>query len=169
MSDQPQDLLHAQWVKLEDYRALEARCQQAEQRIPKCSRCGKPAACLGSYESPDNPYEYACDECCGHGNEDGHCEQLDRIPAFVTKSHEQTRSLDEEIDRLTQRAAQAEQVAQRVAQALNDLGTTTSYHGLKCFCGLLSEHSARCVAARTALAAERELAALRASRQEPTS
>lgn len=41
-----------------------------------CANCGKPAACFGSYESEFNP-GYACHECCGHGNEDGHCEPLD--------------------------------------------------------------------------------------------
>jgi hypothetical protein len=43
---------------------------------PKCATCGKPATCYGSYE--DKPPEYACDNCCGHGCEDGHC---DPIPA----------------------------------------------------------------------------------------
>ncbi len=37
--------------------------------------CGKPAACLGAYEG-SSVYEYACDEHCGHGNEDGHCEPI---------------------------------------------------------------------------------------------
>ena len=35
-----------------------------------CAVCGKPATCFGSY---DGPYNYACDSCCGHGNEDGVC------------------------------------------------------------------------------------------------
>lgn len=34
--------------------------------------CGRPATCFGSYESSDN-FGYGCDECCGHGNEDGWC------------------------------------------------------------------------------------------------
>ena len=41
---------------------------------PKCAHCGKPATCFGSYEG--HPEAYACDECCGHGNEDGHCEPI---------------------------------------------------------------------------------------------
>lgn len=41
----------------------------------ECSVCGKPATCFGSYEGQGN-YGYGCDECCGHGNEDGHCDQL---------------------------------------------------------------------------------------------
>lgn len=41
-----------------------------------CAECGEPATCFGSYETDLNP-AYACDECCGHGNEDGHCDQVD--------------------------------------------------------------------------------------------
>jgi hypothetical protein len=36
-----------------------------------CAHCGRPAACYGSYE--DQPFDYACSRCCGHGNEDGRC------------------------------------------------------------------------------------------------
>jgi len=38
--------------------------------------CGAPAVCFGAYEDP-NALGGACDECCGHGNEDGWCESLD--------------------------------------------------------------------------------------------
>lgn len=42
---------------------------------PLCVHCGQPATCKGAYEG--SPLEeYACDECCGHGNEDGHCEPI---------------------------------------------------------------------------------------------
>lgn len=40
-----------------------------------CDMCGKPATCLGAYESEEN-LGFACDECCGHGNEDGWCVQV---------------------------------------------------------------------------------------------
>ena len=43
---------------------------------PRCATCGKPASCLGRYEAMDTE-EYACDECCGHGCEDGYCASLD--------------------------------------------------------------------------------------------
>lgn len=41
-----------------------------------CSHCGKPASCIGRYDNmiEDAP---ACDDCCGHGCEDGHCEPID--------------------------------------------------------------------------------------------
>lgn len=42
----------------------------------RCSTCGKPAVCVGRYEDMPEPGEPACDECCGHGCEDGHCDHL---------------------------------------------------------------------------------------------
>jgi hypothetical protein len=42
---------------------------------PVCAECGKPATCFGSYETELTP-AYACNECCMHGNEDGHCEPV---------------------------------------------------------------------------------------------
>ena len=38
----------------------------------RCSRCNNSATCIGRYES-DGPLEFGCDDCCGHGNEDGFC------------------------------------------------------------------------------------------------
>lgn len=43
---------------------------------PRVCECGGQATCFGSYEDDLHP-AYACDACCGHGCEDGHCEQLD--------------------------------------------------------------------------------------------
>ena len=42
--------------------------------MANCDHCGKPATCYGSYENL--PSSYACDDCCGHGCEDGYCESL---------------------------------------------------------------------------------------------
>lgn len=42
---------------------------------PRCEWCAVPAACWGRYEDAETD-SYACDECCQHGCEDGHCEQL---------------------------------------------------------------------------------------------
>ena len=41
--------------------------------------CGKPASCIGAYEQNDAPEAYACDDCCGHGNEDGHCRPVSEV------------------------------------------------------------------------------------------
>ena len=43
--------------------------------MPNCDHCGKPATCHGSYDMM--PASYGCDECCGHGCEDGRCERLE--------------------------------------------------------------------------------------------
>ena len=46
-------------------------------RALRCSICEQPAVCVGRYDLPDDaPAEPACDTCCGHGCEDGHCEHL---------------------------------------------------------------------------------------------
>jgi len=46
----------------------------------KCS-CGNVAACIGLYEpwSKHQPASPACDECCGHGCEDGYCYKLENF------------------------------------------------------------------------------------------
>lgn len=42
----------------------------------KCQFCGGLAACYGKYA--DSTEGYACDECCGHGCEDGWCETAEK-------------------------------------------------------------------------------------------
>lgn len=44
-----------------------------------CAHCRKnPATCIGRYEGHGG-YHPACDECCGHGNEDGFCRPPDML------------------------------------------------------------------------------------------
>jgi len=46
---------------------------------PSCAICGKPATCHGSYDgAPDG---FACDDCCGHGCEDGKCQPVEPTPS----------------------------------------------------------------------------------------
>jgi hypothetical protein len=52
-----------------------AICMAVNRAGPQVCECGKRATCFGSYESDLRP-AYACDDCCGHGNEDGHCEPV---------------------------------------------------------------------------------------------
>jgi len=42
----------------------------------RCAHCQKPATCVGVYEDSRRPPEFACDDCCGHGNEDGWCHRI---------------------------------------------------------------------------------------------
>ena len=60
-------------VAWEDMAKL-ARTIAADIHKPPCAICGEPATCFGSSEG--DPPSYACDDCCGHGNEDGHCDAL---------------------------------------------------------------------------------------------
>lgn len=41
-----------------------------------CAICGGVAACIGAYEGA-TVEQPACDSCCAHGNEDGHCRPID--------------------------------------------------------------------------------------------
>jgi len=44
--------------------------------VQMCDHCGeRPAACFGAYEGVEEG-SFACDVCCGHGNEDGWCEPV---------------------------------------------------------------------------------------------
>ena len=40
-----------------------------------CATCGKPATCVGAYEGATEEAP-SCDDCCGHGCEDGKCRPL---------------------------------------------------------------------------------------------
>jgi len=62
---------------------LNYRIGQRLRPCPGCAKClkcpcGNIAACIGLYEpwSKHQKPEPACDECCGHGCEDGHCDKL---------------------------------------------------------------------------------------------
>ncbi len=65
------------WAWLEEGAPHDEHCltRKYEGIVPRCRICGKPAACIGRYEG-HGIVAFACDECCGHGNEDGECSQL---------------------------------------------------------------------------------------------
>lgn len=62
---------------------IQAQRDAAIKRAPKCSVCGKPATCLGRYEG-HGPWRWACDDCCGHGNEDGECRPISDVAEWMT-------------------------------------------------------------------------------------
>lgn len=68
-----------------------------------CAICGKPAECLGQYDTMEVP-AYACGECCGHGNEDGWCWLLQEIPENVG-------AIQTEINQLYDKLAEVDQEA----------------------------------------------------------
>jgi hypothetical protein len=47
--------------------------------VAVCAFCGQPAGCFGQYADHDKGF--ACDECCGHGNEDGWCVDIETLKA----------------------------------------------------------------------------------------
>ena len=62
-----------------------------------CSYCGKPASCIGKADD-GHGWAYACDECCGHGNEDSCCYPLSRIPAEWNRRDEVEEKAEKEED-----------------------------------------------------------------------
>jgi len=48
-------------------------CEQC-QHIATCRNCENEATCFGAYEGMEDGF--SCDECCGHGCEDGFCNKL---------------------------------------------------------------------------------------------
>jgi len=62
------------------------RIGQRLRPCPGCAQClrclcGNSAACIGLYEAwtKHQKAEPACNDCCGHGCEDGHCDKVDDI------------------------------------------------------------------------------------------
>lgn len=63
------------WIKVSKIRELAATLltRRDAPQEPRCHICGKSATCIGEYETCTGNEQFACDTCCGHGNEDGHC------------------------------------------------------------------------------------------------
>lgn len=68
-------------------RACEAEVATLTASHPKCSLCGNPAECLGSYEGDDS-HHYSCDDHCSHDCDDGECFRLADLPAEFSKRAE---------------------------------------------------------------------------------
>lgn len=61
--------LHHYWSIVE---ALAERVADPDKAKSKCAYCANDATCVGFGEAVEN-VNFACDEHCGHGNEDGRC------------------------------------------------------------------------------------------------
>ena len=59
---------------------VEEMKKRADAALVRCYACGGRATCVGAYEG-QKVTEYCCDDCCGHGNEDGHCSPLEDVNA----------------------------------------------------------------------------------------
>jgi hypothetical protein len=87
----------------ETYLALLDRVAELEIR---CIHHGEPATCFGVYEDSTNPVEIGCDDCCGHGNEDGWCEPYhpEAVIMELTSARASASQLDEENVKLAEQA-----------------------------------------------------------------
>jgi len=65
------------WSSWHTFQILTKRAERMKDYRPSCS-CGgvQPPTCVGVYEHPEDPPSFGCDDCCGHGNEDGCCKTV---------------------------------------------------------------------------------------------
>ncbi len=75
---------------------LDKQLAAEREKQPKCVYCENPATCFGSYECDTN-HGFACDDCCGHGNEDGQCEPLQKFFAQVGTEFNKIQQLREQL------------------------------------------------------------------------
>lgn len=96
-----------------------AACARVElDRVPRCA-CGRPASYLGRYEGHGR-FAFACDTCCGHGNEDGMCWPLAELSRVVGKLHEEVVRWESEMAFVRKHDAEIDSVLilQRVFEVL---------------------------------------------------
>jgi hypothetical protein len=82
----PDDMVEAV-AEAFDHGRLEAFQEAALTTPLYCAHCNeaKRAVCVGTYEGEGT--KPACNDCCAHGNEDGHCEKLpDILPQYESRS-----------------------------------------------------------------------------------
>ena len=69
-------------------------------KTPVCAFCVNDAACFG-YGEGQRRKEYACNDCCGHGCEDGKCIPVaQHLAAIITRHESKQRRERKLIDRL---------------------------------------------------------------------
>lgn len=79
------DIDRARRILQDERNALLKELEELRMATLKCAHCGKPATCFGRYEDQSGPLEFACNECCGHGNEDGWCKRIRELPEEINR------------------------------------------------------------------------------------
>lgn len=71
----------------------EQRGREARGSVISCEHCveERPASCIGQYEGDTTRPRYACDTCCGHGNEDGWCSPVQSVRSDAERKVEALR------------------------------------------------------------------------------
>lgn len=82
-------------------------CATREAPPPMCRHCETRATCVGEYERTDHDIGFACDECCGHGNEDGWCIPICDADGWMSTVSRAAATLRDELDKAEARTAEA--------------------------------------------------------------
>lgn len=101
----------------------EAICAHCEERAAACLGCyedhSREDCPLADGECKQHDEDYACDECCGHANEDGHCWPLADIPGVLTTIDANARALAAERDALLDALAELQREVSDVTRDKN--------------------------------------------------
>jgi hypothetical protein len=102
----------------DDVLSLCATVEHYAELLPRCQSggCDYPAACLGTAEG--NPASYACDICCGHGEEDGWCVPLADVPERYADLQEENEKLQVHLEGAVSETKGAEEENARLRQDL---------------------------------------------------
>lgn len=79
--------------------------------------CGNEPTCIGRYEVSVGSFEFGCDTCCGHGNEDGRCVQVDDCAAVLGLVNQVSCMHDDEMFEATAAIAERDALAGQLAEA----------------------------------------------------
>ena len=85
----------------------------------RCAICAAPAACVGSYEGAQ--IAPACNECCGHANEDGWCVPVAEV---IDKVRDIFRVLEEDAEAAERALSEATAEVGRLRNTVGDLVNT---------------------------------------------
>lgn len=82
--------------------AADAEIALLASSIPICRRCERrPATCFGAHGTgAGSVLGVACDQCCGHGSDDGWCVPLEDLPDWACAAHARAEALRVELEAL---------------------------------------------------------------------
>jgi hypothetical protein len=115
---------------------LASKDQQQARDWPMCRQCEKrPASCFGAYEGSGHDVSLACDDCCGHGNEDGWCKPLVEAAAMVGPLMERAENAEQAKDAADAALAQVREIAEQAVRLAKQ-----STNGHACYARTKLEH-----------------------------
>lgn len=111
-----------------------------------CDSCErKPASCFGVYEvEPDAAPSFCCDDCCGHGNEDGWCKPIAEYDTFLAEAFAELSKLRGQNDTLRRQCDAGLAFAERLLVSTSAHIRSTNADGLRAVVGAAPSFCPNC-------------------------